>query len=269
MLQLKVVLWEIYYCIRHGVNPYRYFQINAPWFNTKKGIYSKLDIDQHIPERWRLPQDALDPDRRPQHYPVFVKPEWGQNSYGIHRIDNAADWQKTVPDLDSNIDYIVQQAAPGKLEYEVFYIREADQLERYSMLSVSQALNTSESDYPINSVINPQTRYQHCTDGFSATDLQALWDMLGSMSEFKIARVCCRCDSQEALLAGEFKIVEINLFVPMPLILMDRKISNKEKSTFLRQMADNFAKLVKTIPSNQPNKAIFLRKWALHRKLIK
>jgi hypothetical protein len=31
-----------------------FFQIHAKFFNSKKGIFSKYEIEKRIPERWRL-----------------------------------------------------------------------------------------------------------------------------------------------------------------------------------------------------------------------
>jgi len=148
MLRIRIVLWVILYSIRYGANPWRYFQLNAPWFNRDKNIFSKLDIDTHIPKRWRLPQQAITEQYKPESFPVFLKPEWGQNSHGIFRVDSMADWHRIKTTLNSGFSYIVQQAASGKSEFEVFYVRDAKNLRDYvSMIekTPTQAYNMSRN----------------------------------------------------------------------------------------------------------------------------
>ncbi len=268
MLRFKLVLYVILNCIKRGTNPWYYFQLNANWFNNKKGIFSKLEIDQYIPEQWRLAQSALTSDYHAESFPLFLKPEWGQNSNGIIKVNDAASWSSAVSEVDHNLSYIVQAAATGTEEYEVFYVRDADDLTQFVMFSITKADNNENTEYPINSINNSNTIYTDCTAEFDAGQQQQLWNMLSSIGEFRIARVCCRCDDQAGLVAGKFQIVEINLFVPMPLTLMDPAISDKNKDRFLRIMGDNLSRLIKNIPADQPYKGIFFRKWALHRKML-
>ena len=268
MLRFKLVLYVILCCIKRGTNPWYYFQLNANWFNSDKGIFSKLEIDHYIPEQWRLTQYALDKNSKNESFPIFLKPEWGQNSNGIIKVDDAAGWSSAMTTIDHSLSYIVQTAATGTLEYEIFYVRDADDLSRFVMLSITRANNSENTEYPINSINNSNTVYSDCSKEFNEQQQEQLWSMLGSIGEFRIARACCRCDSKESSLAGDFQIVEINLFVPMPLKLMDPAISDKNKDRFLREMADNLSRLIKNIPADQPYKGIFFRKWALHRKML-
>jgi len=256
-------------CVRYAANPWRYFQLNAPWFNNEKKIFSKLDIDQSIPQRWRIPQEPLNANRVPSSFPVFLKPEWGQNSRGIVRVDSAEQWQQQLESLNEKFFYIVQQAAQGKEEFEIFYLRDPKNLDSYAQMSISRVKNIEKTAFPINSIRNPHTTYNHCTDAFNEAELQQLWSMLNELGQFKIARVCCRCDSRAALLEGNFEIVEINLFVPMPLVLMDPAVEQQEKTKFVRAMTRNLALLIKVIPKDQPYSGIFFSKWALHRKIVK
>jgi hypothetical protein len=55
-----MVVTYILDCVLIGTKPWKYFQLNAPTFNAEAGIFSKLDIDQLIPEKWRLQQNLLD-----------------------------------------------------------------------------------------------------------------------------------------------------------------------------------------------------------------
>ncbi len=63
-------------CVLIGTKPCKYFQLNSEIFNGDKGIFSKMEIDQLVPEKWRLAQYYDDGVKLPGRYPVFVKPEF-------------------------------------------------------------------------------------------------------------------------------------------------------------------------------------------------
>ena len=74
LIRLSLIFTYILYCIRLGVAPWRYFQLNAPYFNEQRNLFSKLDMDKRIPKQW-LPEKFMDSGvHGPSHYPVFIKP---------------------------------------------------------------------------------------------------------------------------------------------------------------------------------------------------
>ncbi len=260
----RMVTAYILSCIRIGVKPWQYFQLNSSYFNDAKRIYSKLDIDQYIPDQWRLQQSLID-DVDPLDFPVFIKPEWGQNSYGIQRIDNRNEFDAL--DIDSlKGDTLVQQAAPGKHEYEIFYIRSVDH-NQPAVLKVIETKNDQSSAYPINGIFNPNTYYFDRSDGLTESELENIWSMLGKIGHFRFARVCLRADSMAAFLASAFHIVEINLFAPMPLNLLARNASPEINSAFIRQAMRALARITKTIPREQKSKNVFRNTIAMHYKV--
>ena len=46
LIRLSLIFSYIFYCIRLGVAPWRYFQLNAPYFNEQRNLFSKLDMDK-------------------------------------------------------------------------------------------------------------------------------------------------------------------------------------------------------------------------------
>ena len=50
----KITFSFIKQCIIIKTNPWMYFQIHSHFFNSKKWIFSKIDIEKHIPKKWRL-----------------------------------------------------------------------------------------------------------------------------------------------------------------------------------------------------------------------
>ena len=90
----RLILKYLEYSFKFRIIPWKYFQLNAKYFNREKGIFSKLEMDRVIPENWRLKQFKADGNAFPDTFPVFLKPEWGQNAYGIHRADTLKEYQE-------------------------------------------------------------------------------------------------------------------------------------------------------------------------------
>lgn len=256
-------------CLRKRAVPWHYYQLNGHYFNTSKGIFSKLDIDEYIPEKHRLRQTLFDPSVLPDSYPVFLKPEWGQNSNGIARIDNRDQFLIFAEKSgDLRIPYIVQEAAPTKKEYEIYYLRSPEKNQNYSYLSVTETVNLSGEAYPINTIHNSSTLYSEITPMFAREDLAQIWHLFGEIGNFRMSRVGVKAKNPEALVRGEFKIIEINLFLPMPLVLLADNVSRKRKHHIINKTMQIAAELVKTIPREEKKRWIFFRKMVAHYKVI-
>lgn len=260
-----LVFQYLFACLRYGAVPWNFFQLNSTYFNEAKGIFSKLEMDSHIPGQWRLPQYYFDREVAPESYPVFLKPEWGQNSIGIVRVDNESEYlafdslvrEKAMP-------YIVQQTASGRIEFEIYYLRSPELPDDFAVFSITQVVNSSQVRHPINSIHNPYTAYLDITPTFSARELQDIWNYLRTIGNFRMARICLKADSKEDLLQGTFQVVEINLFLPMPLALLAKNVREEKKLQLIEAIMMVTARLVKTIPSNETGKSIFFRKMKAH-----
>jgi hypothetical protein len=262
-----LLLHYLWYCLRYRVIPWKYFQLNGAYFNEHKGIYSKLDMDWLIPEEHRLLQFPFAKESRPKAYPVFVKPEWGQNSNGICRIDNTEQYLRFVSDSDNlKMPYIVQEAASGKKEFEIYYLRSPYDNDRYSYLSVTEVTNRSDDNFPVNSIYNSATRYRELTAQLSRDEVEEIWRLVKDIGNFRMARIGLKSDELSLVAQGSFKVIEINLFLPMPLILLADNVSRNEKITVIRKTMAIAAQLVKTIPLAEKGKWIFFRKMRAHYK---
>lgn len=268
MIRILLVLYFILASLRYRVAPWRFFQLNGQYFNEEKGLFSKLDIDRIIPERWRLRQEQDDGITLPASFPVFVEPEWGQNSYGVFRADSAEMLQEIRTDNRRiRIPFLLQGAAQGSLELEIFYIRSARDFADYAILTVTETVHSGGERLPVNSVHNPPTQYRDRTTEFAEAELQQLWGILCNIGCFRIARVGLRTDSLQEMLAGNFQIIEINIFLPMPLSLLDTAVSWREKHRFIVRSMAAAARMVATIPPDQKNRRIFFRKLRMHYRL--
>ena len=215
----------------------------------------------------RLKQYYYNADKTPESYPVFIKPEWGQNSNGILCVYNDMEY-RGVNTLGKTNDmpFIVQHAASGIKEYEIYYLRSSDNKDEYSFLSITQVINRGRESYPINSIHNPDTSYIERTPSFSADEMQALWRTLRNIGKFRMARVGIKADDRKKLLSGEFHIVEINLFLPMPLVLLAENVNFEEKLKIVKTTMSLASELVKSIPKEETGKWIFFRKMIAHYK---
>ncbi|RBW46502.1 hypothetical protein DS885_07950 [Psychromonas sp. B3M02] len=265
LTRISLVLSYILWCCRFLVAPWKYFQLNANYFNQDLHIFSKLDMDLLIPEQWRLSQFVDQGEdtgaKQPEAYPVFLKPEWGQNSQGVSRIDSQEALQQhraNRPNVGPR--YLIQAAAKGKREFEIFFIPGATTDHSSAIISVTETCNHSDDEMPVNGIYNRDTYYQSCMPQLSAEQIAKLESLFSKIGSFRIARFCARADSLEALLNEQFSIVEINVYVPMPLILLTQDMPLRCKFKFIFASMKQLALVTKGIPASQPVKSIFFQK---------
>ncbi|MDD7805271.1 MAG: hypothetical protein PUP46_06875 [Endozoicomonas sp. (ex Botrylloides leachii)] len=241
--------------------PSNFFKLNAEYFNESKGLFSKLDINELIHPCWRLNQYKLDFIPQKINYPVFLKPEWGQNSTGVVRINSAAELTKVLKQrAKSAAPYLIQESAIGNREFEVYLISSPDSLDNFSTLSISEVLNDSEHSLPVNGVYNQATSYIDITDSFNDEQLAILWGYLKTIRTFRTARYGIKANSIKDLLTGKFKIFEINLFLPMPLVLLCKNVGFCYKALLANRFGRELAIITETIPKSQRNKSILFQK---------
>jgi hypothetical protein len=268
LTRIALVVSYILYCFRFGVGPWKYFQLNAAYFNEQRNLFSKLDMDARIPKQWRLVQCMDIGNNNPSVYPVFMKPEWGQNSQGIVRIDNLDTLQKIRRKRSASPPfYLLQQAAPGKREFEIFVIPEKDNLQQFAVLSITETCNSGTDPLPINGIYNDNTYYKDRLAMLSLKQQRKIWSHLKQIGEFRIARYGVRADSLESLIAGQFHIIEINLYVPMPLILLVQDFNLWKKMKFIRSSMKQLAKVTTSIPRTQALKPVFFNKFKSAQRL--
>lgn len=268
LIRILLVLSYIFWCCRLRAAPWKYFQLNANYFNEQKRLFSKLDMDRQIPACWRLKQYIDQADVEPKHYPMFVKPEWGQNSQGVQRVDNLQQLQQhRLQRSAEGPRYLLQEAAKGTREFEIFFIPAAQSVTSSAIVSVTETANSGDEQLPVNGIYNQQTYYLSCMAELSEADIQAIQAQFTSIGQFKIARYCARADSLQALVAGQFSIVEINVYVPMPLMLLADNVAFTSKLKFLFRAMKQLALVTKDIPKNQVIKSVFLQKLQCSRLL--
>ncbi len=258
-ITLIMIVTFIACCARIGTGPWKYWQINAKYFSDDQGIFSKLSIDKLIPERWRLFQSIDNENIAPTNYPVFLKPEWGQNAHGIHRADDQAELNRLRVELSGKPQrYMLQQAAHEQHEYEIFNIKARQENNERDVITVTQAVNGSEA-FPINSKYNRNTRYVDVSAQFTNQQLAKLSGFIDEIGDFGISRMSVRADSNAELLAGNFHVIEINLFLPMPINLLDDSYSWKQRLGFIGSSMMSLAHATKAIKPVKKPQPIFAK----------
>lgn len=247
----------IAFCIRYATRPCKYFQLNAKYFDTAAGIFSKKQIDELIPAEWRL-QQSYDDGATLSEYPVFIKPEWSQNAHGVYRADNAAQLQAIRKKINHRGRYLIQQTATEKNEYEIFFLYDHHNPSKPAAITITHAVNKNES-IPINSIYNAATEYIDISDSFSTEQLQKLWRLLQRIGDFPIARVSLKADSINELLNSKLHIIEINLFLPMPINLLDARYSQFDIFKLSARHMKLLAWLTKMRARGQKDKPVFIK----------
>jgi len=271
-LSCLMVAAYMLFCVRFATRPCKYFQLNARFFDRDAGIFSKRGIDELIPPAWKLAQFVDDGARQPQSYPVFVKPEWSQNARGVCRADDADALRRIRAHLRAGrttVKYLIQEAAVERREYEIFSIRaperRGDQPPRYAVLTVTEVCNAREA-HPVNSIYNPNTRYVEITDSFTDAQREQLWRIVQRIGDFAISRVSVRADSVDDLLRGQLHVIEVNLFLPMPINLLDARRSTAAVFALAITYMRHLALATKHRPRDSQTRPVFIKSMLYNRR---
>jgi hypothetical protein len=264
-LSVLIIASYILCCLRLRARPWNYFHINVRHFCRQRGIFSKIELDQMIPVRWRLHQQYLDDEYVPEQFPVFLKPEWGQNSVGIERADNEHQFLVKSRRLKSGpVQYMVQQAAPESREFEIFTTFVGDRTVP-DFVTVTETLN-STGRYPINGINNEDSRYSDITNMLTPSELTRISSHVREVGQFGQSRLSVRANSIQQLIDGDFHIIEINLFTPMPIHLMDDSYSVWHRLRSALVASWSLAKVTEAMGKLRDTPAIFTRMTLYGRK---
>jgi len=270
MLRSLTVFWLIIYSIRYLTKPWNFFQLNADYFNSAKNIFSKLEINSNIPERWRL-SEVIDDGKTVPNFPVYVKPEWGQNSHGVGVARDLEELEelrlKNRQRYHGEVNFILQDAATGKREFEIFFIRDSADIENYAILSLTETVNISGQQLVVNGINNKDSNYLDRSGALAKEDYLRLWSFIKTIGFFRIGRVGVKADSLEQMLVGRFQVIEINIFLPMPLVLLDDNLGFGWKHKFIRKGMKAAARLSEVYELPGTRSPIFFRKLAAHYKV--
>ena len=272
MLRLKIILYFIYFCIKLWVKPWRFFQLNAKYFNDEKGIFSKYEIEQLIADKWRLKSCLINNNTdiietlKWFKFPVFFKPEWSQNSHWVKLFHCTKDLKEYIFKLKSfSSNYIIQEASKYKREYELCYSIDPKNQKDILLHSIVESKNPYKKKNYVNG-IHTNTFYREVLWKINDGSKEKIKKYISEIWDFKLARIWFKTDSLESFIKWNFQIFEINIFLPMPLLLLAENINKNDKEIFLKKWSKNLVELSKNIPEKY-NKPIFFRKMLIHYKI--
>ncbi len=246
-------------CIIIRTRPCKYFQLNSPWFNLEKGVFSKLDLNGLFPEQWRLDINTLDEGFLPDQYPVWLKPEWGENADGVYCANDEAEYQllKTRT-LKSGRPYLVQKSAAGAREFEIFTIWESLESTRPATFSITEVKNHMDR-LPVNGIYNQHSSYHDLTDQLKPDQQSKILKNMESIGRFPISRLCVRAATMEDIANGDFQVIEINLFTPMPIHLLDSRYTGRERWSMIRKLIMSLALATRNRNQTLMEKPVYTR----------
>lgn len=259
MYRYKIVFLYIYYCFKIWVNPWNFFQVNAKYFNKEKWIFSKYEIESFIPDKWKLKNFIIQfPMNNNQieiledqiWYPLFLKPEWGQNSHGIYIVSNRWELKKYFKNISrQSIPYIAQKSSSFFNEFELLF---TNYNWNTQLLSFVESRNNQKKWLFING-IHSETSYHNLLDKLSKSDKEKIIWYIKEINHFAIGRIWLKANSLRDFIWWNFEIFEINIFLPFPLHLLDENISKENKNHFLHNFTKCLAQLSSNISTTQKN----------------
>ena len=225
-----------------------------------------MDLDKLFPEKWRLPQRFEDGEFMPRHFPVFFKPEWGENAAGVFYANDPTEFAMIRADVaNRETDYLIQQGAEEQPEFEIFSLQTPLDRHTSAVFSVTEVKNCSQK-IPVNGIYNPATSYHDITDTLSIQQRQKIWLLLGQIGRFPISRLSIRANSIVDIVKGQFHIIELNLFTPMPIHLLDEKYSDKDRWKMIRNYMLILAKVTRHRSRNIVEKPVYSSLMLYNRK---
>jgi len=125
-MKLKIISFFIWNCMKIWTNPRNFFQIHSQFFDEKKWIFSKLDLEDNIPQKRRLQSykiqssDTVDSLLKKCSLPCIWKPEWWQNAHWVRLITTEQELKKFLWEAkNSEISYLIQEYSHLSKEFEL------------------------------------------------------------------------------------------------------------------------------------------------------
>ncbi|MDD9953020.1 MAG: hypothetical protein OXR66_01655 [Candidatus Woesearchaeota archaeon] len=215
-------------------------------------------------------------------FPVILKPEGGFLAHGVKKIQNKTQLRHFLHVIQgAGVDYICQAFYPYEQEYDIFYVRNKRTTRILSITQVTlptvygdgvhtlrwlirqldikhkptiHKLNQDELDTILPEGKEHTLSYKNSyLLGTAYTDrkdllrknLSAIKTVINTIQEFKLNRLSVRAKSERDLLAGNFKIFEMNILFPAPLSSFDETLPMQERRTIMKTTIANIFALIK------------------------
>ena len=269
MLRFKIILYFIYFCFLNWVWPWRFSQLNKKYFNTKRSIFSKYEIEKNIPNKWKLnsiflnSKDSLEEQKNTIlsnfSFPIFLKPEWWQNSHWIFLVKKEYQIEEFLKKIrESSINYLIQQWSLLNNEYEILYTKNNDEI---FLHSITESLNNNSK--LCISWIHNNTKYKDLINKFNLKEKNIIKKFIYKVWDFNVGRIWIKANNVEDIIKWKFKIFEINIFLPMMLSILDNNTDKNKKTKNLKKYIKSLIFILKNLPIKW-DKSIFFRQMLKH-----
>lgn len=228
----------------HTSSPTNFLNLNHKHLEIKKGIYSKHKLNQIIPNKHKLISQPLKKFiSKPEiNFPIILKPDWGESSLGIKKVNNKINLDKLINNKQIKIEkYFVQQFNQFNIEYDIVFLK--NQITKNIEISEITTVSTTNKDKITG--INHNSNYKNITSQFSKTEIIKLQNNLNWLNKnFNSGKITLKSNSNKELLNNNFKVIETNILFPLPNSVHTLK-TNKEKKKVISKHLTKMIKLSK------------------------
>ena len=169
-LRLYTIYKYFQLSIKHKSSFLNLLNLNYKYLEIKKGIYSKHKLNQIIPNKIKLNSQTLTNFKiNPKiNYPIILKPDWGESSLSIFKINNTQELNNIIKQKNIIItNYFVQEFDNTDIEYDILFIKNI----QTNKLEISEITTVSTQNKDKITGIYNNSIYQTITKQFTPLEL--------------------------------------------------------------------------------------------------
>jgi hypothetical protein len=251
-LRLYTIYKYFQLSIKHKSSILNLLNLNYKHLQIKKGIYSKHKLNQLIPKKNKLISQKLSEfQTKPKiKYPIILKPDWGESSLSIFKINSNKELKEIIKQKEIRIDnYFIQEFDNSNIEYDIIFIKNI----KTNQLEISEITTVSTKNKDKITGINNNSIYKTISNKFTPLELnQILQNLSWLKNKFNIGKITLKANSHQDLILNLSKVIEINILFPLP-----NSIHTNSSITHKKQLINNhLEKIIKL--SKQTKKQITL-----------
>ena len=243
-LRLYTIYKYFQLSIKHKSSFLNLLNLNYKYLEIKKGIYSKHKLNQIIPNTIKLNSQTLTNFKiNPKiNYPIILKPDWGESSLSIFKINNSEELNKIIKEKNIIItNYFIQEFDNTAIEYDILFIKNI----QTNKLEISEITTVSTQNKDKITGIYNNSIYQTITKQFTPLELIQIKNNLNWLNtKFNVGKITLKANSKQDLLKNLVKVIEINILFPLPNSI-HTKANTKQKKQLINNHLEKIIKLSK------------------------
>jgi len=294
-LRIYTIFTYLSLSLKNKISPLRFLSINKEHISFEKGNYSKHKINKSIPAKFLLKSILISLDQtldvnvtdleKKFAYPFIIKPDWGESSLGVWKINNTKELKKRLFQiLKRKIQYMAQEYCKYEKEYDILYIASNKNPQKKKILDITRIdppIVKGDGKSNIRQLILQQFKeYQEylfhinkdrldkipkkrknvrLTDinsklyGSKYSDLKKnlsksedkIIKNLNEIGKFRLAKVTVKANDESELINGELKVIEINILYPLMNSILGTNLTHKQRKNMIRNYIQKLMPIVK------------------------